>query len=102
MLDLLTEKLSYYEMETGFQFFSSTTSNSNKFVSFLDKLNFWLSTNKIFKKKEVFVRQDNWSKHKTEQVLQKFKEMNCNVIFLLTYTPKFAQLRCDIQSLKEF
>ena len=82
--------------------FSSTTSNSNKFASFLDNLNFWLSKNKIFKTKEVFVLQDNWSKHKTEQVLQKFKEMNCNIIFLLTYTPQFAQLKCEIQSLKEF
>ena len=82
--------------------FSSTTSNSNKFASFLDKLNYWLSANKIFQKKEVFVLQDNWSKHKTEQVLQKFKEMNYNVIFLLTYTPQFAQLRYDIRSLKEF
>ena len=35
-----------------FSMFSSTTSNSNKFASFLDKLNFWLSANKYLKRKK--------------------------------------------------
>ena len=36
--------------------------------------------------------QENLSKHNTEQVLQKFKEMNCNLIFLLTFTSQFTPI----------
>ena len=89
-------------METVFQFFQAQLQTLINLHHFWINLIFGFQQIKYLKKKEVFVWQDNWSKHKTEQVLQKFKEMNCNVIFLLTYTPQFAQLRCDIQSLKEF
>ena len=54
-----------------FSILSSTTSSSNTFASFLDKLNYWLSANKIFQKKEIFVMQDKWIKLKTGKVLQK-------------------------------
>ena len=45
LLDLLTEKIVILWNGNWFSMFSSTTSNSNKFASFLDKLNYWLSVN---------------------------------------------------------
>ena len=83
-----------------FSLLSSTTSNSNKFDSFLDKLNYWLTANKIFQKKEVLILLDNWSIHKTAQIFQKFKEINYNVIFLPAYTPQFAPIEMWFSMIK--
>ena len=46
-------------MEIGFQCFQAQLQTLINVYHYLDKLNYWLSANKIFQKKEVFVLHDN-------------------------------------------
>ena len=78
--------------ENWFSMLSNKTSNSDKFLQFLNRLDYWLSQNNRFKKKEILVILNNWSIHKAVEVVQKNLEINWNVIFLPAYSPQFAPI----------
>ena len=69
-------------------------------MQFLNRLNYWLSQNNRFEKKEILVILDNWSIHKTVEVVQKILEINWNVIFLPAYTPQFSQIEMWFSKIK--
>ena len=65
----------------------SQTSDSNKFSLFLDKINEWIIANKKFQKQEVLLVLDNWSIHKSKEVMQKLKQISNKVTYLPAYSP---------------
>ena len=86
--------------ENWFSMLSNKTSNSDKFLQFLFRLNYWLSQNNRFEKKDILVILDNWSMHETVEVVQKILGINWNVIFLPAYTPQFAPIEMWFSKIK--
>ena len=79
---------------------TNKTSNSEKFVLFLNKLNSWISANEGFGYKDILITLDNWSIHKSKEVTQILKELNFNVIYLPAYTPQFAPIEMWFSKVK--
>ena len=72
---------------TWFIQLTNQTTDSNKFKLFFDNLNEWIITNESFQKQEVLIVQDNWSIHKSKEVMQKLKQISNKITYLPAYTP---------------
>ena len=84
-----------------FLLLTNHTSNSDIFELFLNKLNDWIATNDNFQGKEVLIVMDNWSIHKSKQIMQKLKYMKWKVAFLPAYTPLFAPIEMWFSRIKQ-
>ena len=93
--------MSIWSNGTWFLQLTNQTTDSNKFKLFLDKLNEWIKTNESFQKQEVLIVLDNWSIHKSKEVMQKLKQISNKIAYLPAYTPKFAPIELWFSKIKE-
>ena len=93
--------MSIWSNGTWFLQLTNETADSNKFKLFLDKLNEWIIINESFQKQEVLIVLDNWSIHKSKEVMQKLKQISNKIPYLPAYTPQFAPIELWFSKIKE-
>ena len=73
-------------------FITNTTINSEKFLMFIEHLEYWLKKSHYFELYDVLLIMDNWSIHKTTHVKNRLSAANIKVLFLPWYTPQWAPI----------
>ena len=54
-----------------------------------------------FSKQEMLIVLDNWSIHKSKEVMQKLKQISNKITYLPAYTPQFTPIELWFSKIKE-
>ena len=71
---------------------TNQTINSQKFSSFIARLNYWLEENNFFGNKNIVTFMDNWPSHKEKNTKVNLKLLKGYKVFLSPYSPSLAPI----------
>ena len=89
-------------LSNGFWYLLITdkTINSNIFIHYVKKLNFWIQTNKSFGYSKVILLIDNWPSHKSKITSEFLNTIELNTCFIPTYSPDLAPVELGFAFIK--
>ena len=80
---------------------TNSTTNSETFTHYLIKINDWINKNKLFGFSKVIILLDNWPYHKSKRTIDKFNNINLNMMFLPPYSSSFASIELIFGLIKQ-